>query len=435
MTSYRWTRHKTVDAAGIQAVGDAPISLWWLARAAAEETLQGSPMVSAWLTLFRSHLSGVEQHDLRWGGDLAESAELRRSYSGLYGRFMARALLTSHLGLDRFVSLQRNGIALPGSIAVRRICAGDIPDWLAWDDRNGQFVLCEAKGSLTANDFLTGNPPTCVKVGKEQFMRVESTIGTSIVHPAEWVAASRWATDDRPRTAITLLWDPPVQRALFSPNEAASHREAITRAWLASLAPGFGRSSADDMLTATREGRGVVVRANPGPIPKERDWPPYIDDEQPEFAQSPSTRPDRVGASSPQRPVTLDGTAAVSQDGEQRATVDLASAPIYEGRDILVVRPRETKPIEGGFVVALATRYGVRPIRAASDLEELSRVQDRARRLEEPAMLFGIPYDFDPRRTYIEERWVDGAGIAPSNDLAVFDLREVTIHADGKLVA
>lgn len=431
MTYYRWTRHKTVDAAGNQAVGDAPLNLWWLARAAAEETLQGSPMVAAWLTLFRAHLSATEQHDLRWSGDLAESAELRRSYSGLYGRFMARALLTQHLGLDRFVSLKRNGIALPGSVTVKRLHAGDIPDWLAWDDRNKQFVLCEAKGSLTANDFLTGDPPTCVRQGKEQFRRVVSTIAGRVVHPAEWVAASRWSTDLRAWQPVTLLWDPPVEGTFFEPGAAAPHREAITRAWLSSIAAGFGRATAEDMLVAARDERGIIVRAEPGIIPEEQDWPrsgDVRDDDQPERLKGQEDVSAVAAVFRPAAPVPPEPAQIVQEGQTQRRIVDLAEAPIYAGRNALTIPAAETKPLEGGFVAALATRFGVRPIREAADLDELRRVQDRARKLEEPAMLFGIPFGFDPKLPALEHGWIDGAGIAPINDLAVFDLRGITVQ-------
>lgn len=38
-------------------------------------------------------------------------------------------------------------------------------------------------------------------------------------------------------------------------------------------------------------------------------------------------------------------------------------------------------------------------------------------------MLVGIPLDLDPKRRSEDGGWVDGVGIAPQNDLAVFDLR------------
>ena len=164
MVSFRWTWHRVVDSSGNDKKGHAAISMWWIARAAAEETLQGSPLVSAWMKLFRTHLSTRDDYWLRWRGDLAESAELRRTYSGLYGRFVARALLTHHLGFTRFLSLKRNGLEVQGSVKVERTNGGDIPDWLAWDDRHSRFVLGEAKGSLTARDFLSpGTPKMCRK--------------------------------------------------------------------------------------------------------------------------------------------------------------------------------------------------------------------------------------------------------------------------------
>ena len=57
MVSFRWTRHRVVDSSGNDKNEHAAISMWWIARAAAEETLQGSPLVSAWMKLFRTHLS------------------------------------------------------------------------------------------------------------------------------------------------------------------------------------------------------------------------------------------------------------------------------------------------------------------------------------------------------------------------------------------
>lgn len=213
--------------------------MWWLARAAAEETMQGSPLAPAWLKLFRTHLSEDDPYWLRWRGDLAESAELRRAYSGLYGRFFARALLSNHLGLTNFTSLMRNGVQV-GTVLVERTRRGDIPDWIAWDDANSRFVLCEAKGSLASKDFLEPRGPKCARDGKKQFSRVRTLEGTRIIHPSQWVAATRWATDDRDGDPITLLWDPPVDETTFGAREAKIHRTAMTRAWLDSLAPALG---------------------------------------------------------------------------------------------------------------------------------------------------------------------------------------------------
>lgn len=446
MTSYRWTKHKVVDGAGNRSIGDVPISLWWLARAAAEETLQGSPMVSAWLTLFRTHLSSTELHELRWNGDLAESAELRRSYSGLYGRFMARALLTHHLGLSRFVSLKRTGISLPGSIAVTRNAAGDIPDWLAWDSRNNRFVLCEAKGSLTANDFLTRDPPRCVEQGKKQFGRVSSVIAGRATHPAEWVAASRWSTDHRGGPSVTLLWDPPTLESPFEPEEADRHREAITRAWLDSIAPGFGFADANEVLVAASEDRTVVVRAKPGPVPETRDWPlgeePGTDERDTIDGITVSTNNRSISdqrttlarySTLPEVEFTEDFLFVEGSHRPGKLTTSLAVAPVYEGREVLVPRQEEKLPFEGGLIAALVTRFGIRPIRTRIDWVAMREAQDRARELREPAMVIGIPRELDPKRQIEGTGWQDGAGIAMPDDMVLFDLREVDVEPGAAL--
>ncbi|MDQ1158843.1 hypothetical protein QE385_003170 [Sphingomonas sp. SORGH_AS 950] len=443
---YRWATHRVVDSTGTEAIGTAPISLWWIARAAAEETLQGGAMVPAWLTLFQSHLSAIDLHNLRWADDLAVSTELRRSYSGLYGRFVARALLTHHLGLTRFNSLTRNGIALPHSITVSRSSDGDIPDWLAWDRRRRKFVLCEAKGSLSGTDFLTGDPPSCIRKGKEQFGRVSSTVAGRSYRPDEWVAATLWSTDTRSHTPVTILWDPPVEQAPFSPDEAEHHQRVITRAWLDSIAVGFGVDNADAILRAAKEDQTVEVRATPGPSP-ERPVPPpdprelpleegltvKVDHAPEEFPSSErqfrDEREREGGDVSPQ----LDLPAPPPDRRPARPMIELAASAALVGPSILEPRPPEAAPFQGAFLTALVTRLGVRPIRTKRDFETLQIAQERARSFGEPAMLIGLPRDISPERDQSGVEWSDAAGVVAPNDLAVFDLRVAEAVVPGNL--
>ncbi|MDR7117380.1 hypothetical protein [Caulobacter sp. BE254] len=421
MTSYRWTMHRVYDATGNDTLGPAAISMWWLARAAAEETLQGSPLASAWLKLFRSHLSVDDPYWFRWAEDLAQSAELRRAYSGLYGRFVARALLSAHLGINRFVSLKRNGVVIPGSVAVTRISKGDIPDWIAWDDRASRHVLCEAKGSLTSRDFLAPGVPKCVKEGKAQFDRVETTGASGKLYPARWVAATRWVTDHRGGTPATLLWDPPQDHRPFSEDEAARHREAMTRAWLDSIAPGLGWRDADELLAPDRSRMAIVVNAEPGPVPPSQDWPELPDNDLPLIARlTEVARLDRFVAQ--RRPVPSDGPQDVA---------DLAGAQsgsqTYQASWLPRPRGPEAKPHQGDYIAALATPFGLRPMRTRADFDLLRRAQDRARDLEEPAMIIGLPVGMDPGAAPAQTTWLDGAGISRKQDLAVFDLRRVKV--------
>ena len=423
----RWTNQRFVDGAGADNISRQPLKIWWLARAAAEETLQGSPMMPAWLKLFRSHLSSNDRYWLRWHDDFAESAELRRAYSGLYGRFMARALLTSRLGFSRFLSLNRNGLVVPGSITVSRHSKGDIPDWLAWDDSNSKFVLCEAKGSLTANDFLKqGVEPKCVTSGKAQFSRVFSHYNNRMMYPGQWVAATRWSTDRRDGNPASLLWDPPTNDEKFSEEEAAHHRAAMTRAWLDSIAPGLGWRNASDLLSEDRYRQALTIRAEPGPIPEADDWPIVPNAFQAQLSMAPNL---------PSNPRLLAGSQNPSLPTQiEPASVGTSADVNIDGTKVTELEPHELRNHQSDYVTALVTRFGVRPIRNQGEFESLKREQDRARRLEEPAMLVGIPVKLNLARRMDGATWLDGAGIAKGDDLAVFDLRRIEISQTEKFM-
>ena len=107
--------------------------------------MQGGPLTLAWLQLFAAHLSSLEKTELRWSGDLAESAEMRKAYSAIYGRYFSRALLASRFGITDFVPLSRNSTVIANGVTVNRIGRGDIPDWIAWDPVSSCYVLAEAK--------------------------------------------------------------------------------------------------------------------------------------------------------------------------------------------------------------------------------------------------------------------------------------------------
>lgn len=340
---------------------------------------------------------------------------MRRTYSGLYGRFFARALLTHHLGFTRFLSLKRNGLEVPNSVKVERTDAGDIPDWIAWDERHSQFVLCEAKGSLTAKDFLSPGVPKCIENGKRQFDRVTTDDRGRRIHPAQWVAATRWATECRDGGPITVLWDPPVEDTPFDEEAATRHRVAMTRAWLNRIAPGLGWTNADDLLSGEREREALVVGVEPGLIPESSDWDPLEEESDGDITEA-----------------SLEGPLMHPEGATRRETEasisELSDSELYPDSTILQPPSSESSPHEHHYIAALITRFGIVPVRTPDDVNTMRRAQDRARNGGEPAMLVGVPLGIDPASRSMDESWLDGAGIAQVGNLAVFDLRQVTFN-------
>ena len=209
--SYRYSFTRIVDPrAGSDVVGFGPFDLWWAAISAAEETIQGSPLAPAFLGLFQEHLSQIDVTELRWGGDLAEGAEMRRAYSALYGRFFGRAFLASRFGFRDFIPLQSDRTPVKNVAEVRRVKRGDVPDWIAWNPGSRSYVLAEAKGRLggTLRGYLS-QTPACIRSGKAQFQRVEvRDAHHRRVATTNWVAANLWCTDRRRKSASVCALGP-----------------------------------------------------------------------------------------------------------------------------------------------------------------------------------------------------------------------------------
>ena len=364
---YRWTHLRKVDQHPSPGVrGDWPISLYRAALSAAEETIQGYPFASAWLQLFQAHLSNSEPKMLRWRGNLGTGAETRRAYSGLYGRYFARALLAGELGLTDFIPLKTNCTRIDGGVTVCRVKRGDIPDWIAWDPKGPSYVLGEAKGRLSGNlqDYLTG-VPSCIDAGKAQFTRVEvKDSGNRRILTRNWVAVNRWSTEERGGQAVSLLWDPPADGEPLSEEEARRHADAIRRHRIEAIARRLG-----DPEFIVR----VVVEGSDGGLPS------LATDAKRESPFGPFERPSR-------------------------------------------------EPHEGYYQAAIVTPLGIRAVRNGNDLDEARTIGERAARTDEPAMIFGLAKGTTKTPESGQMAWLSENGIASADGSALFNLKSVDIE-------
>ena len=364
--SSRWINLRTVDpGADLDVVEGRWLNLWWAALAAADETIQGGPVAPAWLRLFEAHLSGSETAMLQWRGHLGESAEMRRAYSGLYGRYFARAVLMAELGITLFVPLQTNATPIPGGVTVTRVGSGDIPDWIAWDPGAGSYVLCEAKGRLSESEgrFLRGQPG-CIGPGKAQFDKVEVTDSNGRrIATRNWIAANLWSTDRVRRSPVSLLWDPPGDGEPLTPEETGRHALAMRRQ------------------------RDATVAAQLG---------------------------------NPERRVRI---VIAPSDDDMRARSVQGSEDSRSG----AIEHSSREPHEGDYLAAAITLLGVRTIRDEDDLQAVHAMRKRADDTGEPAMIFGLAKAEPQASKTGEVPWLSENGIASPDGLSLFNLRSVEI--------
>ena len=390
---HRFTYLRLVDGA-VDVGGVKAIDLWWMACAGAEELVQGAPMAPALAELFHAHLVDGSRW-LTWRGDLAESTEMRRAFSGLYGRIVARALLVHRLGLTDLVSLERN-VTPYGALVVKRNSTvvfgqtqyevGDAPDWIATDPRTRRPVLCEAKGLLggSVDTFRTGKPK-CISTGKAQFGRVKVYYGSSVAATRNWVVANLWSTERRDRTPMSLMYDPPGEGDDI-PDEAWPQVEAAARgAWLESVLNGLGVTRNEGEAPDAGTGFALTVEV-PAPDPIE----------------------------------TL--RAVADQDDSDRSD---------ESGPLLPDERHSTLGHGGRYLMALVTRAGMVFIRSPMELAyarlRIAEERDSGR----SSLLVGVATDAQWRRGDVGgSEWISSAGIVRHDGFAVFDADRITVVAD-----
>jgi len=192
-----------------------------LGNAAARETFVcATPhMAGIWTDLFASLVSSGP--DLRWqGSGPGIGRDAKAAYSGLLGRFMARAYLTDFEGVRALVPLDVAKRRLQGSNYEITKVSGDSgleADWVGIDATG--LVIVEAKGTYDRAIKRwrnAGPPPDVVETGKAQASRtaVYRLRPRAKLPARRWAVASRWATEtpmpgERGDRAPTLIaWDP-----------------------------------------------------------------------------------------------------------------------------------------------------------------------------------------------------------------------------------
>ena len=220
-------------------------------------------MAAIWTDLFESLLAPPPELKLRWAGKgPGIDRDARVAYSSLLGRFVARAHLTTDLGVRVLVPLDVAKTALESVgywIRTKQGDPGYRADWIGCD--HSGLVIAEAKGNHSGGIAPQGvQPPSILRPAIRQVTRTEVWDSNEV--PARRVAiASRWATQQKHRCDPELLvWD-------SAPSQTRQPDPALVAALLrvdgTQILRGMGYSASHHLeSTANPELRSVVFQGH-----------------------------------------------------------------------------------------------------------------------------------------------------------------------------
>ena len=236
-----WLRHST--SPHFTAHGSwHNLALSEIGNAAARETLATATLhfAAVWVNLFEDMLASC--HLLRWlskGPGVGRDARI--AYSGLFGRYIARAYLTGEEGVRVLVALDEAKNLFertPYCIKKNPPGKGLEADWIGLDDRG--LVIVEAKGSSDKSVGTWKGPNSRPKVLNTAIGQAERTVVfkdqcTNLLPARRWAVASRWANEDNCLEPTLFAWD--------------SGEEELDREDYRELAKIFLRADLDNVLT------------------------------------------------------------------------------------------------------------------------------------------------------------------------------------------
>ncbi|MNS09574.1 hypothetical protein D3C72_410620 [compost metagenome] len=192
--------------------------------------------------------------------------EMRRAFSGLFGRFFARAYLQEHHGFVWFTAIDGNDFHLSPRWRVRRKpgASTEMPDWIC--AKPGGLAIAEAKGSHQKSNATRSGVPGPIKTAAGQISGVwveRSTPGRPGTPPVwtpqsvkGWAVMSRWGLTSPMRAPFLYALDPETEGEPLSTDDTTSLVQAVARMHLGQTAEGLGlfpQGTSDKITFAGRQ--------------------------------------------------------------------------------------------------------------------------------------------------------------------------------------
>ena len=240
---------------------EVPLDMHDVGRCAWGEILQTAPRSTSLFAFMEDLLEPGPNLIWRKSGP-GRGTEMRRSFSGLFGRFFARAYLQVHHEFSWFAAIDGDDFSLSPSWRVKRKPGSktEMPDWIC--ARPGELAIGEAKGSHQKSNATGGGMPGPIKTADGQIrgVRVEkrSFAGMrkrwSPKRVKGWAVMSRWGTADPPREPFLYALDPETEGDKLSSDELDDLIQAVARTHVKQTAFGLGllKTVEDDMKPIAR---------------------------------------------------------------------------------------------------------------------------------------------------------------------------------------
>jgi hypothetical protein len=177
-------------------------------------------------------------------------AEMRNAWSGLFGRFFARAFLERE-GYTWFYPIPRNPTVITRNLIVQRLAAGEIADWVcarsSQTASRGNVVVAEAKGRHREGTLRLGQLPRTLRNAVSQIANTlvwfKPTGGIQYQRRGMKGIAilSRWTNQDKPSSrAILRAVDPETPGDPLNSDEERLLTEQLGQLFISDLLQGMG---------------------------------------------------------------------------------------------------------------------------------------------------------------------------------------------------
>jgi hypothetical protein len=187
-----------------------------IAMCAMGEILQTGPTAAPMSLLFDELLVSGQQNLIWKGAGPGRGIEMRRAFSGLFGRFFARAYLQRYHGFTWFAPIDGTPTYMSKRVRVSRMLGKttELPDWICAGA--GKIAVAEAKGSHQAANPTAGRMPGPIKTAAGQIQgvvveKLQNIAGNDRWMPRSvkgWAVMSRWGAEDPMRDAFQYVLDP-----------------------------------------------------------------------------------------------------------------------------------------------------------------------------------------------------------------------------------